>query len=155
MMKTLRERTDAYRDEMNAAAPAEVLQAFDDGATALGRRPFAAKNERPRVVKRLAGELILEVSQVGVGDLAVAEEPLHSPVWRGQQVLGAGDLGHGVDRLAEILLRYPGSEDVRRVRGEAADLQHVGVEDRREMRHLRREIPGDRAFPRRSRERVD
>src|SRR5215467_4291005 len=42
MKKTLRERTDAYRDELKAAAPADVLQAFDEGATVLGRRRFGA-----------------------------------------------------------------------------------------------------------------
>lgn len=42
MKTTLRERTDTYHEELKAAAPAEVLQALDDGATALSRRPFGA-----------------------------------------------------------------------------------------------------------------
>jgi peroxiredoxin len=40
MKKTLREQTDAYQDALRAAAPPEVLEALDDGATALGRRMF-------------------------------------------------------------------------------------------------------------------
>ena len=42
MKTTLRERTEAYNEELKAAAPAEVLQTLDDGATELHRRAFGA-----------------------------------------------------------------------------------------------------------------
>ena len=42
-METLRERTEQTREVLKSQAPAELLQAFDDGATELGRRDFAAQ----------------------------------------------------------------------------------------------------------------
>jgi peroxiredoxin len=42
-METLRERTEQVREALKSQAPAELLQAFDDGATELGSRDFAAQ----------------------------------------------------------------------------------------------------------------
>jgi peroxiredoxin len=42
-METWRERTEQVREALKSQAPAELLQAFDDGATELGSRDFAAQ----------------------------------------------------------------------------------------------------------------
>jgi peroxiredoxin len=82
MKKTLRERTDAYRDELKAAAPAEVVQALDDGATGLGRRPFAATTVE--VGARAPGFTLPDAlgRDVSLGDL-VAEGAVVLTFYRG------------------------------------------------------------------------
>ena len=42
-METLRERTEQLREALKSQVPAELLQAFDDGAAELGSRDFAAQ----------------------------------------------------------------------------------------------------------------